>query len=787
MPGTELWTMVGEPITGLEQSYQAGYKIALNGNGSLLAVSSTNYSTRVAFAGQVTIYRNSSDQGGWTQYRAAITGTETLEQLGRSLSFSEENEFLAVGSSADRSMVRDGFVRVYYDISAAWRVRGNEISNSARGFGDATDISKDGNYLVVGAEDDDSAWVYWFIDGEWVQQGGRIPGPFLSGFGSSVAISADGKTIAVGAPNAIVNRQNLVGSVTTFDLINDAWVQRGETLKGTQEFELFGQSLSLSHDGFKLLIGAPSFGEPGNRKGRIYYYEYTPTVRPANDDICDAIALPVNGEAQGPFTNVDATITTGEENLISSQHPTEHPVEHSVWFTFTAPVSGSISASTCGMASFDTELAIFAGNNCTNFTDFRLEGFNDDGSFGECSGNTRSYLEVDGLNPGQRYFILVDGYSFNTGTFSITLEELATLPACDNPALAFDGVDDHVDLGQTMGNFGTNDFTLEFMVKTSQTVNTAENSHIPLIGKRDGCNCETDFWYVTLEQDGTVLMALSSEGCEVAGSFRSTSHINDGEWHHLAFVRTEAVLELIVDGVQESLEEHPGAPVDLTNMASLQLGSSDCAVAGFGGVFQGQMDELRIWNTTLHTSQVNDFRFRELSGNEEGLIAYYNFNDGHPNADNSDRIGSIDLTGSETVARMYGFARNGTTSNWVTGNTGIVQLDRDEDGLYDACNEPDDLPTATRFQDLPGVHLGQNYPNPTSGETVIPIKLSGQSNGTELRFTSALGKTVKVLLVQGGVDQDIRFNTAELPAGIYFYSLYVGVRLVGTKRMVIAR
>ena len=199
------------------------------------------------------------------------------------------------------------------------------------------------------------------------------------------------------------------------------------------------------------------------------------------------------------------------------------------------------------------------------------------------------------------------------------------------------------------------------------------------------------------------------------------------------------------------------------------------------------MDEVRTWNYARSAEEINNSRNRELAGNEEGLTAYYNFNDGKPGDDNAGRIGSIDLTGSPSVARLIAFDRNGTNSNWVAGNTGIRQLDRDQDGLYDACNEPEDLPTATRFEELPGVHLGQNYPNPTAEEVVIPIKLGGQHDAAELRFTSVMGKTVKVHPVPRGTNQDVRVQVLDLPPGIYFYSLFVGDRLVGTKRMVIAR
>ncbi|MGQ7870927.1 LamG-like jellyroll fold domain-containing protein [Sunxiuqinia sp. sy24] len=42
-------------------------------------------------------------------------------------------------------------------------------------------------------------------------------------------------------------------------------------------------------------------------------------------------------------------------------------------------------------------------------------------------------------------------------------------------------------------------------------------------------------------------------------------------------------------------------------------------------VFDGEIDEVRIWNTARSSSEINEFRNQHLNGKEEGLIAYYNF------------------------------------------------------------------------------------------------------------------------------------------------------------------
>ncbi len=46
----------------------------------------------------------------------------------------------------------------------------------------------------------------------------------------------------------------------------------------------------------------------------------------------------------------------------------------------------------------------------------------------------------------------------------------------------------------------------------------------------------------------------------------------------------------------------------------------------FAWAFNGDIDEIRIWNTEHSEQEVKALMFKELRGDEEGLLAYYNFN-----------------------------------------------------------------------------------------------------------------------------------------------------------------
>ncbi|MCB9344507.1 MAG: T9SS type A sorting domain-containing protein [Lewinellaceae bacterium] len=164
---------------------------------------------------------------------------------------------------------------------------------------------------------------------------------------------------------------------------------------------------------------------------------------PANDAPCSAVALPTDGSVHNGYTNANATVSTGEGALaptgnscVTSWCESTNAIQNSVWFKFVSPATGRVSISTCDLADFDTQLALFSSSDCNNFGAYTLIAANDDGP-ASCATNYDSYMEVDGLTGGQTYYVLVDGYSGATGTFGISITGLqAPAPANDAPCSA---------------------------------------------------------------------------------------------------------------------------------------------------------------------------------------------------------------------------------------------------------------------------------------------------------------------------------------------------------------
>ncbi|MGX1024361.1 fibronectin type III domain-containing protein, partial [Psychroflexus sp. MBR-150] len=159
-------------------------------------------------------------------------------------------------------------------------------------------------------------------------------------------------------------------------------------------------------------------------------------VPPANDNLCDAIALTIGTPSTGDaYTNVGATAQTDEP--VGSCFV--GGVDRSVWFTFIAPASGSVEVSTdiAGGTFVDTEIAVYeAPTDCADLTTLGAElGCDQDAG---TTVNYNSILDLTGLTPGNTYYIQVDRWNTATpGTFGIEVNETLSTKTFDSQNFSF--------------------------------------------------------------------------------------------------------------------------------------------------------------------------------------------------------------------------------------------------------------------------------------------------------------------------------------------------------------
>lgn len=208
-----------------------------------------------------------------------LDGNIAGDQFGYSVAINADGYTVAAGSIYHGSS--SGHVKVYdWDNNTqSFIQRGLELGGSAINdeSGYSISLSDDGNTIAIGAPQNSVAGlntgaisVYEWSGSAWVQKGANINGILgvYTSLGYSVSLSADGNTVAGGAPSGFAG---LTGSAVVYEWSGSAWVAKGNVINGASVGDYFGQSVSISGDGNRIIVGATDFG---GSNGYISVYEY---------------------------------------------------------------------------------------------------------------------------------------------------------------------------------------------------------------------------------------------------------------------------------------------------------------------------------------------------------------------------------------------------------------------------------------------------------------------------------------------------------------------------------
>lgn len=165
-------------------------------------------------------------------------------------------------------------------------------------------------------------------------------------------------------------------------------------------------------------------------------------------------------------------------------------------------------------------------------------------------------------------------------------------------AFSFDGVNDSVTFGSTVGNFGTSDFTIDFWIRTTNTTRTEG-----VLGKREFCSHHS-FWDMRLGSNGTLSVELDQDNAATNyNSLTAPATLNDGVFHLVAVVREGSTMRIYVDGVLSATGTTSGV-TNLVNAALLTAGTSACTGQDGTNFFTGQLDELEIFGRALTQCEI---------------------------------------------------------------------------------------------------------------------------------------------------------------------------------------
>jgi hypothetical protein len=227
---TPFWQQLGPDIDGEAAGDNSGYSVALNADGTILAAGANLNDGTADKAGHVRVFRWDNGAGKWTQLGSDIDGEAADDRSGNGVALNSDGTILAVTAPRnDGKADNAGHARVYEWTGTLWRPLGGDIDGEAAGdqlgFGNPS-LSADGTILAVGAQYNDGngansghARIYQWLDGAWTQLIGDLDGELAGDtFGSSVALSGSGNRVAVGA---IGNdgKGDMAGHVRVYELV----------------------------------------------------------------------------------------------------------------------------------------------------------------------------------------------------------------------------------------------------------------------------------------------------------------------------------------------------------------------------------------------------------------------------------------------------------------------------------------------------------------------------------------------------------------------------------------
>ncbi len=146
-------------------------------------------------------------------------------------------------------------------------------------------------------------------------------------------------------------------------------------------------------------------------------------------------------------------------------------------------------------------------------------------------------------------------------------------------------------------------------------------------------NGSGDGWQI-LVQNGVLRGFYFRTLTSVAINTNSATPVADGFWHQAALVVDATGGKLYLDGAVVGQSPWSGGSGAPTSTQPLEIGRFNTSTYPF----DGDIDEVAVWNRSLDAREINYLKHRQLNGNEDGLVALWHF-------DESSGLAATDATG----------------------------------------------------------------------------------------------------------------------------------------------
>lgn len=291
---------------------------------------------------------------------------------------------------------------------------------------------------------------------------------------------------------------------------------------------------------------------------------------------------------------------------------------------------------------------------------------------------------------------------------------MGILSVYSQSSLYFDGVDDYVNVSNPDLEVG-NAITVEAWIKAESWQPMLYKGTVISNGNNSGGDNGFDF---RAAENGKAEFNISVDGAWVTATTDALMSVN--EWNHIAATYDGATLKVYVNGVLEVSNQTSGT----ISAFGGDLFFAECP-GWTGRFFNGNIDEVRIYNVALTSEEIMADICSPLTGSEAGITGYWPMNEGSgttvvDESENSNdgtllhmdiascwqdnyecNLTNADVGVSVLVSPQSGFELTNAETVTVTINNYSLDVETGFDVSYQVNGG--DIVTETVTEDIPGL------------------------------------------------------------------------------------
>lgn len=334
------WTQIGNAIEGDASWDESGTSVALSADGTIVAIGAPRHDGNGNESGQMRVFENVG--GTWTQIGSDIYGLLPGHGLGFSTSLSADGSILAVGAvSRNTAATSASYTMIYENVQGTWTQIGQVINavSPLDQSGHSVSLSSDGTIVAIGEPGYSTSSsslignvrVFENISGTWTQKGSNIIGETANdNSGISISLSSNGSIVAIGAAGNDA-AGNFSGHVRVYQHTSNTWSQVGNDIDGEDPSDYFGENVSISGSGDRLIVGATTPTTTNLKNGYAKVYDLSgvlssdkftkaiftiypnPATEVLNIELQDGVVL----ESVTIYNNLGQKIKTVKQNTVN--------------------------------------------------------------------------------------------------------------------------------------------------------------------------------------------------------------------------------------------------------------------------------------------------------------------------------------------------------------------------------------------------------------------------------------------------------------------------------------